>query len=206
MNDTSKCGALFGKTRQAVLALLYGQPGSAFYTSQITEAVNKGRGAVQRELKTLTASGIITREARGNQVFYQANPQSPIFSELESMVGKIAKPKAETTASRAERNIHVPKKKINESCCRHHIRKLAFFGSVLRDDFSPQSDVDVLVEFEPEHTPGLNFFNMQNELSRLLKRQVDLRTAPELSRRFRQQVLNEAELLYSNSVISGYVE
>ena len=70
----------------------------------------------------------------------------------------------------------LPKDKIADFCRRHHICKLAVFGSVLREDFRPDSDVDVLVEFEPGHTPGLAFFGMQQELSELLGRQVDLNT------------------------------
>lgn len=72
--------------------------------------------------------------------------------------------------------IRVPRKKLAEFCRRNHIRKLAFFGSVLRDDFSPQSDVDVLVEFEKGKTPGFAFFGMQEELAKLFGRDVDLYT------------------------------
>ncbi|MHB0879107.1 MAG: nucleotidyltransferase family protein, partial [Anaerolineae bacterium] len=62
-------------------------------------------------------------------------------------------------------------------CRRHHIRRLALFGSILREDFGPESDIDVLVEFEPEHVPGLSFYRIQDELSQLLGRKVDLHTA-----------------------------
>ena len=92
--------------------------------------------------------------------------------------------------------IVVPKKQIAEFCRRHYIRKLSLFGSVLRDDFHPDSDVDVLVEFEPGRTPGLAFFAMQDELSELLGRPVDLNTPAWLSRYFRNDVLAEAEPMY----------
>jgi len=81
-------------------------------------------------------------------------------------------------------------------CRSHHVRHLAFFGSVLRDDFTPTSDVDVLVEFEPGHVPGLAFFSMERELSGILGRKVDLNTPGFLSRYFRDQVLAEAETQY----------
>ena len=81
-------------------------------------------------------------------------------------------------------------------CRRHHIRKLSLFGSVVREDFGPESDVDVLVEFEPGHTPGLAFFAMQRELSELLGRRVDLNTPECLSRYYRHEVLAEAEVRY----------
>jgi predicted nucleotidyltransferase len=72
--------------------------------------------------------------------------------------------------------IRVPRTQLAEFCRRNHIRKLAFFGSVLRDDFGPQSDVDVLVEFEEGKTPGFAFFGMQEELAKLFGREVDLYT------------------------------
>ena len=92
--------------------------------------------------------------------------------------------------------IEIPKDKIAAFCRKHHIRKLALFGSVLRDDFRPDSDVDVLVEFEPSHIPGLAFFSMEEELSKILGRKVDLNTPKFLSRYFRQEILNEAEALF----------
>ena len=90
----------------------------------------------------------------------------------------------------------IDRKRISEFCRRHHIRRLALFGSALRADFGPTSDVDVLVEFEPDHVPGLAFFTMQQELSTLIGRPVDLNTPAFLSRYFRDSVLNEAEPLY----------
>ena len=88
--------------------------------------------------------------------------------------------------------IQIPRQKLTEFCRRNHIRRLAFFGSVVREDFSPASDVDVLVEFEPGYTPGLAFFAMQEELSKILGRKVDLNTTGFLSPYFRQQVQEEA--------------
>ena len=93
--------------------------------------------------------------------------------------------------------IELPKEKIADFCRRHHIRKLAVFGSALREDFCPDSDLDVLVEFDPEHTPGLAFFAMEQELSELLGRKVDLNTAQFLSPYFRDKVLAEAEVQYA---------
>ena len=87
--------------------------------------------------------------------------------------------------------------KIAEFCRERHIRRLSLFGSVLGDDFGPDSDVDVLVEFDPEHIPGLEFFGMEIELSELLGRKVDLNTPEFLSPRFRGQVLAEAEVQYA---------
>ena len=93
-------------------------------------------------------------------------------------------------------NIEVSPEVIADFCRRHHIRRLALYGSVLRDDFTSHSDVDVLVAFEPGMTPGLAFFGMQDELSELLGRKVDLNTPAFLSRYFRDQVLREAKVVY----------
>ena len=93
-------------------------------------------------------------------------------------------------------SIEVPEPKIAEFCRRNHIRKLSLFGSVLRDDFRPESDVDVLVEFDPEHVPGLRFFSLEEELSEILGRKVELSTPSFLSRYFRQDVLTEAAVQY----------
>jgi predicted nucleotidyltransferase len=92
--------------------------------------------------------------------------------------------------------IDIPGEKIADFCRRNHIRKLAVFGSVLRADFGPESDVDVLVEFEPGQVPGLRFFGMQDELSRILGRRVDFNTPQDLSMHYRDKVLAEAEPLY----------
>lgn len=92
--------------------------------------------------------------------------------------------------------IPIPMDEIAEFCRRHHVRRLALFGSVLRDDFGPDSDVDVLVEFDPEHIPGLAFFDMQDELSEIFGRQVDLNTPGFLSPYFRDAVLASANTLY----------
>ncbi len=92
--------------------------------------------------------------------------------------------------------IDIPKEKIAEFCRRNHILRLAFFGSVLRDDFTPESDLDVLVEFEPGTRVGLRFFSMERELSEILGRKVDLNTPGFLSKYFRDEVIAEAEVLY----------
>jgi uncharacterized protein len=94
--------------------------------------------------------------------------------------------------------IDIPKDKVAEFCRRNHIRRLALFGSVLREDFRPDSDVDVLVEFEVDREPGLmRLAGMERELSEMLGRQVDLRTPEDLSRLFRDEVVAGAEVQYA---------
>jgi predicted nucleotidyltransferase len=92
--------------------------------------------------------------------------------------------------------IRIDRERLADFCRRNHIRKLALFGSILRDDFRPESDVDVLVEFDPGHVPGLRFFALERELSQLLGRKVDLNTPNFLSPYFRNRVLSEAVVQY----------
>ena len=99
--------------------------------------------------------------------------------------------------------IDIPKEEITAFCQRNHIRRMALFGSVLRDDFTPESDVDVLVDFELDRTPGLEFITIQDELSEILGRQVDLYTfkGVENSRNWllREEILNSAEVQYEQA-------
>ena len=97
-------------------------------------------------------------------------------------------------------NLPVPKNGLEEFCRRNRIRKLAFFGSVLRPDFGPESDVDVLVEFELTAQVGFfELYDLEQELSRILGgRKVDLRTPEDLSRYFRDEVVAHAQVQYAH--------
>jgi predicted nucleotidyltransferase len=95
------------------------------------------------------------------------------------------------------KNFTIPSQLIAEFCRRNHISKLAVFGSALRGDFSTDSDVDILVEFQKGFTPGFSFFRMQDELSELLGRKVDLQTPAFLSKYFRDKVVQEAKVQYA---------
>jgi predicted nucleotidyltransferase len=93
--------------------------------------------------------------------------------------------------------IDVPSDRVVQFCQRHCIRKLSFFGSVLRDDFGPESDVDVLVEFEPGSRIGLiRLAGLELELGEILGRKVDLNTPGFLSEYYRETILTQAEVLY----------
>jgi predicted nucleotidyltransferase len=131
MNDNLLCRGLFGKTRQAVLALLYGREDSSFYTKQILDAVKSGRGTVQRELKSLTDNGIITRKVEGRQVYYRANAQCPIFNELKSIVRKTF-----GVADVIRQALAIMEDKI----------RVAFiFGSIASSANDRRSDIDVMI-------------------------------------------------------------
>jgi len=91
----------------------------------------------------------------------------------------------------------IPKDKLEGFCKRNHIRKLSVFGSAVRGDLSPDSDIDLLVEFEQDLTPGLfSIIRMEMELAEMLGRKVDLRTPEDLSQYFRDEVVRNAEIQY----------
>ncbi len=192
IND-SVAPALFGKTRRNILAMIFNHPEEEFYLRQIARSSASGRGAVQRELANLLEAGILNLRRQGHLTLYSANNNSPVYTELHNLMTKTSPMLA---ASGAARNINVPQKPLEAFCRKYHISKLAFYGSVLREDFSPASDVDVLVDFKTGHVPGFAFFTMQDELSRLLERKVDLHTPGDLSRHFRDKVVVEAEVHY----------
>lgn len=95
-------------------------------------------------------------------------------------------------------SLNLPQATLRRFCEQHHIHRLSLFGSQLHGNAGPDSDIDLLVEFDPAHIPGLiALAGMEQELSALLGgRRIDLRTAAELSRYFREQVLNEAQVQY----------
>jgi DNA-binding transcriptional ArsR family regulator len=131
MSENLLCSGLFGKTRQAVLAFLYGRVDSSFYTKQILDAVKIGRGTVQRELKNLTDTGIIIREVQGRQVYYHANEKCPIFEELKSIVRK--------TFGVAD----VIRQSLTSSA--RKIRIAFIFGSIARSADDRRSDIDLMM-------------------------------------------------------------
>jgi uncharacterized protein len=103
-----------------------------------------------------------------------------------------------STTPLSRSNLSLPHDRIAVLCEEYQVEELSLFGSDLRDDFGPESDVDVLVQFEPGHTPAWEFFGMQDELTTLFRRRVDLSTPGFLSRYFRDQVQAEAVTLYES--------
>lgn len=90
----------------------------------------------------------------------------------------------------------IPADVLRDFCHRNNIQRFAIFGSALRSDFTPESDIDILVEFVPGKVPGLRFFDLQDELSEMVGRTVDLNTLEWLSPYFRDKVLSEAQVMY----------
>ena len=130
-STSSLANALFPGTKQQVLRILFGQSDRSFYANEIINLAASGSGAVQRELTALTQSGLITATRRGNQKHYQANPQSPIFEELRSIVQKtvgVAEPIRNALASIAP-----------------HISAAFVYGSVVKKSDTAASDIDLLL-------------------------------------------------------------
>lgn len=147
--------ALFGKTRRAVLALLF-TSADRFYLNEIVREVGLGVGTVQRELRALTHAGLIRRTARGNQVFFQANPDSPVFAEVKALVDKTM------GAPVALRALLEPLAK--------RIEVAFIYGSLARGDAVGESDVDLLVVGE---VPALELAAAVREAEEKLRREVN---------------------------------
>lgn len=122
---------LFGKARRGVLSLLYGHADEEYYMRQIARTTGLGIGPVQRELKQLTDSGIVRRRIQGRQVYYQANPETPVFKELKSLITK-------TTGI-------VDKLRDSLSPSADQIRAAFIFGSIASGSEDKTSDIDVMV-------------------------------------------------------------
>lgn len=191
---------LFGsKLRAKVLRWLFSHPDERYFVRQLTLLLKEDSTNVSRELARLAKTGVLISTTEGRQKYYQANKESPLFTDLQGLVVKTtgADGAACEPLDLAARRFNIPKETLAEYCRRHHISKLALFGSVLRDDFRPESDIDVLVEFEPGRVPGFAIIDMENELSRMAGRKVDLRTPNDLSRYFRDRVVREARVEYA---------
>ena len=130
-HNTGLADLLFGRTRGAVLALLYGRADQSFYTRQIAREVDASVGAVQRELENLSKVGLIVRNSVGNQVFYQANRDSPIFLEMRTLVNKTIGVFSVLRSALATLSKRIV---------------VAFvYGSVAREEETAQSDIDLMV-------------------------------------------------------------
>ncbi len=125
--------ALFGRTRRNILALLFGRPGESFYLREIVRLAGTGTGAVQRELTRLTAAGLLRRSANGNQVYFEANPDSPIYQELRSLIVK--------TAGIAD----VLRAALLQLADKERISLAFIYGSVASATQDPGSDVDLII-------------------------------------------------------------
>ena len=150
---TDIAGALFGKTRRNVLALLFGQPGRTFYLREIAARAGTGMSQVQKELQQLVGAGLVLREQRANQTHFRANPEAPIYVELLGIVTK--------TFGVADvlRKMLVPFK--------NHIRLAFIYGSIAKGSANAASDVDLLLVADlPPSEVSLPLERTQKQLGR----------------------------------------
>jgi predicted nucleotidyltransferase len=148
--------ALFGKTRRALLALLFGHPDESFYLREIARIAGVGLGAVQRELQGLDAAGIVSRSPHGRHIFFQANPDCPIYEELVALTTKtfaLADVLREALAPLADR-----------------IRVAFVYGSMARGTHRAPSDVDLMIVGE---VSWLDVIHVVSPTQDILRREVN---------------------------------
>lgn len=155
------------------------------------EEANVSKAELARRLGTSRANVTALLSGRRNMTL---RTLADLASALGQRVAITLEPLRPPTA--ALRSLPISSEEIADFCRKHHIRKLALFGSFLRGDYGPDSDVDLLVEFEPGQRLGFAFFGIQDELSDLLGRKVDLNTPQSLSRYFRDDVVQNAEVIF----------
>lgn len=195
-------GVLFGAYRRQILALLLLQPEDSFYVREIARLTGVPAGSLHRELKLLVNAGLLLRTTAGNQVRYQADRSCPIYKEMVGIFREIASEFSESSQTTGRQAAEPPapeyitkpsvngeasqvlnKLKISRAALvalgrRHHLQRLSLFGSVVRDDFRPDSDIDVLVESSQKHPLTLSkMADLREEISALFKgRKVDVAT------------------------------
>lgn len=149
--------ALFSRTQQEVLGLLFCRPERRLSLGEIVRAARKGTGAVHRELRRLADAGLVTVLASGGKKLFQANRASPVFPELTGLMGKLAGAPAvrSPVAAYDVAPGATSHSKLAALCRKYHVRRLGLFGSAARGELAPGSDVDLLVEFEPGKAPSL---------------------------------------------------
>ncbi|VAW51802.1 hypothetical protein MNBD_GAMMA05-88 [hydrothermal vent metagenome] len=189
--------ALFTKTQQKVLGLLFNQPKMSFYTTEIMQLVNMGRGTVSRELDRLVATGVLKVSKKGNQIHYQADLNCPIYSELKSIVQKLSDFEDKYKRTSAQGISQTALKKLIKT---YRINRLSLFGSAARGELSEDSDIDLLIEFENGQAPSLGeMIKLKDKFSRLFNgRNVDIATPTILNNPYRRKAIEkDMEVLYA---------
>jgi hypothetical protein len=190
--------ALLGRTQQAVLGLLFARTQERFSLSEIVRAARKGTGAVHRELARLASAGLVTVTPAGRGKRYQANVASPVFSEISGLVAKLAAPALRSPAAAYEVG-SVPRAKLAALCRKYRVRRLGLFGSASRGELGPDSDVDLLIEFEPGKAPSFWAEPEMREAFGALfgSRRVDLVPPAVLENPYRRKtILRDLKVLY----------
>lgn len=216
MPDSAIVNFLLGNTRAAVLRTLLLQPELALHVRELARVTGASPGSLHRDLRALTDLGLLLREEVGRQVHYRANRNCAGFDALVDLLRTAdapvpvlrqprsaapvlhSPPAAYHVASPAK--LHIPRGRLAALCRKYHIHKLSLFGSAARNELTPESDVDLLVEFPPQSSVSLlDLPALQEELSALFGgRRVDVATPEILDNPFRRQtILPELRTLYA---------
>jgi predicted nucleotidyltransferase len=216
---------LFGAYRRQILKLLLRRPEEYFHVREIERLTGVPAGSLHRELKPLVESGVLLRQPLGNLVRYRANQNCKIFPALTAIFSdvetaesyphisagglRVAEPapasyavarNTSAGALRALQRLKVSRRAVGDFCRRHHLKKLSFFGSITREDFRPDSDVDVMLEFEPGHKADLLALSgLRDELSALFDgRSVDVITNAPIPNPFvRETIMRDLQTVYA---------
>jgi len=209
MRTTVIGDALFTKTQQRVLGFLYGRPNTSFYTNEIVRLADMGRGTIRRELERLVSAGLLVVTREGNRLNYQANPDSPIFEDLVNIVHKISglseleKTKMDKEDMvRIGGSVLISRKELSTLANRYRIKRLNIFGSAARDELEPESDIDLMVEFEKGQAPSLwASQQLQDDFSRLFGgRSVDIASPEILRNPYRRKTIEpDLKVLYETN-------
>jgi predicted nucleotidyltransferase len=195
--------ALFSGTQQEVLGLLFGEPERRFTLGEIVRSARKGTGAVHRELGRLADAGLVSVLETGTRKLYQANRASPVFGELAGLMLKLAGPvrtaRSPVAAYDVGRQPAVSRAKLAALCRKYHVRRLGVFGSAARGELTPESDIDLLVEFEAGKAPSFWAEPEMREAFGALfgGRRVDLVPPAVLENPYRRKtILRDLKVLY----------
>ena len=201
---------LFPEYRRRVLELLLQHPHDALHGREIARRTGLSAGTLNRELALLARAGVLRREEQGNQHLYSLDAACVIYEELASILRKtsgaersrraepVLRERRAAYRARASR-LDVPKRKLEALCRKYRIRKVSVFGSAARGEARPDSDVDLMVEFEPDEAPSLwDFPEMQKAFSALFGgRRVDLVPPAALANPYRRKsILRDLKVLY----------
>jgi uncharacterized protein len=202
INSDMLSGLLGSKLRAKVLGWLFIHSDNRYFVRQLSNLLQEDSTNLSRELTRLEKMGLLVLTPSGKQKYYQANSQNPAFSELRKLIERmveIRNRQCQSGDKLIDGRFNLSSTQLESFCRRNNIKKLSLFGSVLRDDFRPESDIDILVEFEAGHVPGFAIIGMEKEFSGLLKRKVDMRTPADLSRYFRDEVVRDARVKYEHT-------
>jgi predicted nucleotidyltransferase len=206
-------GILFGAYRRDTLALLLLKPEQGLHLREIARATRKHAGTLLRELNQLCEAGLLTRRRVGNQVRFQANTACPVYGELRGLLEKTTPGAGQAPVTTppavgpAPAKLHIPRGRLAALCRRYGIRKLSLFGSAARNALRPESDIDLLAEFDPGRRASVSeHASLKDELSAQLSalfagRPVDLVSAEALADPARRKTIEpELKVLYEAPV------